>query len=59
MAFGIPEDYANVLAQMETKIKEGSEERVNDTVFEVTGRKPISFKDFIAKNRAVWERKQV
>lgn len=57
MAFGVSGEYANALAGMETKIKEGKEERINDVVFEVTGKKPISFKDFIAKNKAVWERK--
>ena len=57
MAFGIPEEYAKELAGMERLIKDGKEERVNDVVEVVTGKKPIGLKEFVARNRGAWEKK--
>ncbi|KAF4630573.1 hypothetical protein G7Y89_g7562 [Cudoniella acicularis] len=38
--FGIPKDYVRMLAQLDTWIKGGGEEGVNDVVAKVTGREP-------------------
>ncbi|PVH69616.1 NAD(P)-binding protein [Cadophora sp. DSE1049] len=54
--FGIPDEYAKALAAMERMIKEGKEERSNDIVLEVTGRRAISFKEFARRNRGLWEK---
>ncbi|XXH05973.1 hypothetical protein Hte_012417 [Hypoxylon texense] len=53
--FGIPAEYAGVLAAMETAIKHGSEEKhVSDAVEAVTGREPRRFRDFVEANKSVW-----
>ena len=46
-----PADMAAVLARIERRIAEGEEERVTNTVAEVTGRKPRSFREFVAAHR--------
>ncbi len=59
IAWGIPKDYARILAQLDTAIKEGQEERVNDVVMNITGQAPISLGAFISECMAkgVWDRK--
>ena len=59
ITWGIPEDYAKVLAQLDTAIKEGQEERVNDIVMNVTGKAPVSLEAFISVclAKGVWDRK--
>lgn len=54
--FGLPEDYARVLAQLDTYISEGKEEIQNDTVFEVTGKQPVRLEDFIGEcvSKNIW-----
>lgn len=53
--FGVPQGYADVLASLDTVIKNGGEDRLNDVVFSVTGKKPRSFEEFVEKNKAVWQ----
>jgi len=43
----LPEEYARLLAQLDTAIKNGVEERLNSVVLDVTGRKPRRFRDFV------------
>lgn len=46
--------YAQALAKMDEKIANGAEDRLNQTVEQLTGRPPRTFKDFVEKNRAAW-----
>lgn len=52
---GIGEGYAQVLASMDIPIKNGSEEKLNDVVLTVTGRKPKTFKEFAEENKSIWK----
>ncbi|KAF3017887.1 hypothetical protein E8E14_012980 [Neopestalotiopsis sp. 37M] len=54
-SFGVPQEYADVLATLDTNIKNGGEDRMNDVVSSVTGQSPRSFEDFVEKNKAVWQ----
>ncbi|KAI4277570.1 MAG: hypothetical protein L6R35_006143 [Caloplaca aegaea] len=53
-SFGLPEEYAKLLAGMDTKIKQGGEEYLNDTVETVTGRPPKTFREFAKAKKGVW-----
>ncbi|KAL8983240.1 MAG: hypothetical protein Q9177_005030, partial [Variospora cf. flavescens] len=53
-SFGLPEEYAKLLARMDTKIKQGGEEYLNDTVETVTGRPPKTFGEFAKEKKGVW-----
>lgn len=53
-AFGIPAEYAALLAGLEEAIKNGAEDRTTSAVEEVTGRAPKSFADFARENAATW-----
>ncbi len=56
---GIPKDYANMLAVLDTAIKNGAENRTNDVVEKVTGKKPRGFESFVDEcvERGVWAKK--
>jgi festuclavine dehydrogenase len=58
-AWGLPGDYARILAQLDTAIKNGEEERLNDVVLQVTGRKPKTFEEFVNEcvEKGVWEQR--
>lgn len=43
---GMPRDYAEILGQFDQDIKNGSEDRLNDVVEQVTGKPPRKFMDF-------------
>lgn len=60
-SFGIPDDYARLLAQLDTAVKKGAEERLNSVVLDVTGRHPRSFQDFVVEciENGVWLKKQI
>jgi festuclavine dehydrogenase len=51
---GIPVEFANFLAVLETGIKNGAESRVNNVVEAVTGHQPRKFRDFVEANKATW-----
>ncbi|KAL8686257.1 MAG: hypothetical protein Q9218_007236 [Villophora microphyllina] len=51
---GVNEEYAKILAGMDTIIKEGREEFQNDVVWEVGGKKPKTFRDFAEGKKAIW-----
>lgn len=44
---GLSAEYAHILAGMDERISLGSEDRLTDTVFRVTGRAPRSVEDFL------------
>lgn len=54
VAAGLPNVYATTLAAMDTSIAQGSEDRVTENVFIVTGRRPSSLAEFAARHKAVW-----
>ena len=58
--FGVPGDYARLLAQLDTAIKNGEEERLNSVVLDVTGREPTRFEDFADRcvEKSVWVKKE-
>ncbi|OAS99920.1 ergot alkaloid biosynthetic protein A, variant [Blastomyces dermatitidis ER-3] len=51
---GIPQDYAQMLAVLETNIKNGEEDRMNDDVEKVTGKGPRRFRDFSEASSGCW-----
>lgn len=51
---GVPEETSNMLAAMDIAIKNGMEDRLNDTVEKVTGKKPMTFREFAEKYRDVF-----
>jgi hypothetical protein len=59
MATFMPKEYATLLAQLDTAIKSGAEDRVNDTVEKITGRKPVTFEAYVKKcvESGVWVKK--
>jgi festuclavine dehydrogenase len=58
--FGIPVDYAKVLAQLDTAIKSGEEERLNSVILDVTAHEPTRFHDFVKRcvESGVWVKQQ-
>jgi festuclavine dehydrogenase len=53
---GMPKDYADMLAAMDDAISKGTEEKLCNTVLEVTGKQPKRFADFVEDAKAVWEK---
>lgn len=43
-----------MLAELDIKIGKGMEERLNDTVLKVTGRSPMTFREYAEKNKEAW-----
>lgn len=54
VSLGIPQPYALFLAGLDEAINNGVEDRVTDTVLEVTGRGPKSLREFAAENAQRW-----
>lgn len=53
-SFGIPADFAAVLASLDTMIAQGAEDRVTHEVERLTGAKPRNFEDFLQRNRSIF-----
>ncbi|KAL8635593.1 MAG: hypothetical protein Q9228_006930, partial [Teloschistes exilis] len=51
---GLNQGYAKILAGLDTRIKEGIEEKHNDIVEKVTERKPKTFREFVEEKKLVW-----
>ncbi|WP_390913853.1 ergot alkaloid biosynthesis protein [Pseudosulfitobacter sp. SM2401] len=51
---GLPEAYAQTLAQMDAEIAAGSEDRTTDAVARMAGRPARTLADFVAANADVW-----
>ena len=58
-SFGMPLFLAKVLAELDTAVAHGSEDRLNDTIESVTGKPPTTFEQFVRKNEnwELWEPK--
>lgn len=52
---GMPEHIVGFLTWLEEGAKGGMEERMNQVVEELTGRKPMGFEEFARENKGVWE----
>ena len=53
---GLSPTHAELLARIDAAIAAGGAERPTDAVARLTGRRPISFLDFVSDNRDMWER---
>lgn len=54
--FGMPHQYAELLASLDTAIANNSEARLTDEVERITGRTPHSFANFAREARSAWKR---
>lgn len=56
---GVPADYSRLLAQLDTAIKNGAEERLNRVVLEVTGREARRFLEYVdgCVESGIWMKK--
>lgn len=57
--YGMGEDYARMLAGLDTAIREGKEDRLNGVVKEVTGKEPKRLEVFVDEcvGRGIWVKK--
>lgn len=57
--WGVPLDYARMLAALETEIRGWKENRLNDVVLKLTGRPPKKFEVYLGEciARGVWDKK--
>jgi uncharacterized protein YbjT (DUF2867 family) len=54
VASGVPDDFAEILTMLEDLIRDGAEDRVTQTVQEVTGRPPRSLPEFAQRHAETW-----
>jgi ergot alkaloid biosynthesis protein len=54
VASGVPDEFAAILTFLEGLIREGAEDRVTQTVQEVTGRSPRSLPEFANRHAGIW-----
>ncbi|KZP03273.1 putative ergot alkaloid A [Athelia psychrophila] len=54
LSAAMPEEFARMLAALDTAISKGSEARTNDVVERVTGRAPKTLEVFVEENKATW-----
>jgi ergot alkaloid biosynthesis protein len=54
MAQGLPRDYAEALAHLDEVIRDGGEDRITPEILQLTGREPISFRQFAKSNLPRW-----
>jgi ergot alkaloid biosynthesis protein len=54
VASGVPDQFAEILTMLESLIREGVEDRVTQTVRDVTGRAPASLRDFARRHAPAW-----
>ena len=52
---GLPHEISDLLAGADVSISKGSEEIMNDVVEKVTGKKPLSFREFAERYKSVWQ----
>ncbi|ELY6276893.1 ergot alkaloid biosynthesis protein [Cronobacter muytjensii] len=53
---GMPQEYAQALAAMDSAISEGAEDRVTEGVMSMTGRAPGDFSRFARRHRETWRK---
>jgi len=51
---GLDRAYASILAEMDGRISEGSEDRLSDGVFALTGRPPSTATEFVREHKNAW-----
>ena len=51
---GLNAAYARILAEMDARISKGSEDRLSDGVFDLTGQSPTSASEFISAHKNAW-----
>ena len=52
---GLPEHIAELLGFLEDVTAQGVEERTSDAVEKLTGRKPVTFDEFVKENAGLWK----
>ncbi|KAL8713532.1 MAG: hypothetical protein Q9220_002394 [cf. Caloplaca sp. 1 TL-2023] len=52
MKLGLEAGYARILASLDSSVAQGKEELHNDVVEKVTGRRPLTFREFAEKSRS-------
>jgi uncharacterized protein YbjT (DUF2867 family) len=52
---GLPNDYAEFLTMIAGALKSGAASQILPTVKEITGKEPISFKEYAEKNKNAWK----
>ena len=59
-SIGLAPELVKALAAMDTAIKDGAEDRLNDAVLKVTGKKPKTLEEFVDEvvGMRVWEKKE-
>merc|ERR1712093_149277 len=59
-SIGLAPELVKALAAMDTAIKDGAEDRLNDAVLKVTGKKPKTLEEFVDEvvGMGVWEKKE-
>lgn len=56
LAAGISKDYAEIMSGLDRNIREeGAEDLTTDTVMRVTGKAPVSFREFAMKHAEFWK----
>jgi hypothetical protein len=55
-AYGFADDYAKMVARLDTTIGEQKEDSLNNVVLNVTGKEPKSFEEFARDVKACWKR---
>lgn len=55
MSYGLSDHYAKFLTSLELSAAGGEEDRMNDVVEKLTGRRPKHFGTFAQENMAVWQ----
>jgi len=54
ISFGMPQDFATVLAGFDEQIANDLEAELDDIVLKITGRPPKSFREFALEHRDSW-----
>lgn len=53
-AQGLPPDYARILADLDEAIRTGIEDRTTDGIARLTGKSPVSFREFAERHSGRW-----
>lgn len=54
MKIGFPLEISEMFADLDTKISQGADDRMNDAIRTITGREPKLLMEFIEENKSVW-----
>lgn len=58
LGYGLPEEVARMLAELDTHIKEGKEEITGDAILKVTGKEPRGLDQYLKEcvEKGVWNK---